>query len=259
MHPHQPANIVEKAFWEEAYFGDEQLPSRPDANFAIERCLMEGLIRHAAVAPGATVIEAGCAPAKWLAFYAERFGARVAGIEYSAQGAALSRENLRLCGVQDAEIVEGDFFEVPPSGHDLVLSLGFIEHFDDLEAAFARHVAFLAPGGRLVIGVPNYRGANGLVQRWADPAHLALHNTDAMRPDWLRAVGPRNGLTTEHVGYLGGFDPIILKVTRRSALLWTIPEGRWRRLAVADRVNHPLLSSYLLAVYRRPELAEQRP
>ncbi len=248
----QPANIVDKSFWEEEYFGGESLPSRPDPTMAFERCLMAGLEQHAAVTNGASVIEAGCAPAKWLAFYAERFGARVSGIEYSAQGAALSRENLRLCGVDDAEIVEGDFFEVPPSPHDLVLSLGFIEHFDDLEGAFARHVEFLAPGGRLVIGVPNYRGANALVQRWADPEHLALHNTDAMRPSWLREVGARSGLTVEHVGYLGGFDPIIIKVTRRSALLWTIPEGRWRRLAVADRVNHGLLSSYLLAVYRRP-------
>lgn len=252
MSEDQPANIVDKAFWEEEYFGGESLPSRPDPQMAFERCLKAGLERFAPVEPGATVVEAGCAPAKWLAFYAERFGARVSGIEYSAQGAALSRENLRLCGVADATIVEGDFFEVAPSPHDLVLSLGFIEHFDDLDQAFARHVEFLAPGGRLVIGVPNYRGVNGVVQRFADPEHLALHNTNAMRPGWLREAGLRHGLAVDHIGYLGGFDPIIIKVTRRAALLWTIPEGRWRRLSVADRVNHPLLSSYLLAVYRRP-------
>lgn len=252
MHEDQPANIVDKAFWEDEYFGGESLPSRPDPQMAFERCLGAALASHAAVATGARVLEVGCAPAKWLAFYAEQFGAHVAGIEYSAQGAALSRENLRLCGVDGADIIEGDFFDVSPTSNDLVLSLGFIEHFEDLEKTFARHVEFLAPGGRLVIGVPNYRGVNGVVQRLADPAHLALHNTDAMKPTWLRDVGPRCGLTVEHVGYLGGFDPIIIKATRRTALLWTIPEGRWRRLSIADRVNHPLLSSYLLAVYRQP-------
>lgn len=246
-----PNNKVDKSFWEEDYFGGEKLPSRPDRSFAFERCLATELERHAPVQPGARVVEAGCAPAKWLVFYAETFGATVTGIEYSHDGAELSRENLRRCGVPGT-IVEGDFFTVPPEPFDLVLSLGFIEHFDDLDAAFGRHVEFLAPGGRLVIGVPNYRGVNRLVQGWANPEHLALHNLDAMRPAWLRSAGEANGLRVEHVAYIGGFDPVIISVRRRSAHLWTTPLAAWRRRPAADRVNHALLSSYLLAVFARP-------
>jgi SAM-dependent methyltransferase len=245
-----PANLVEQAFWETDYFGGESLPSRPDMGMAFERCLAAALAEHAPVAAGQTVLEAGCAPGKWLAFYAERFGAKVEGIEYSEQGADLTRANLAACGV-DGTIQTADFFTAPVKAADLVLSLGFIEHFDDLDAAFARHLEFVAPDGRLVIGVPNYRGVNRVVQKWADPSHLALHNLEAMRPGWHRSQAERHSLRLEHLGHLGGFDPIIIKVRRRSALLWTIAEGRFRRLAAADRIDHPALSSYLLAVYSR--------
>jgi SAM-dependent methyltransferase len=245
-----PANLVEQEFWETDYFGGERLPSRPDPEMAFERCLSAALAEYAPAQAGQTVLEAGCAPGKWLVFYAERFGARVEGIEYSEQGAELTRANLRACGV-DGTVHTADFFAGPAHPVDLVLSLGFIEHFDDLEGAFARHLEFVAPGGRLVIGVPNYRGVNRVVQRWADPDHLALHNLDAMRPAWYRSLAERHGLRLTHLGHLGGFDPIIIKVRRRSARLWTLPEGRFRRLAAADRINHPALSSYLLAVFAR--------
>jgi SAM-dependent methyltransferase len=245
-----PSNLVEQEFWETDYFAGERLPSRPDPAMAFERCLAAALARHAPARTGETVLEAGCAPGKWLVFYAERFDARVEGIEYSEQGAELTRANLRTCGI-DGTIVTADFFAGPPRPADLVLSLGFIEHFDDRDGAFERHLEFTAPGGRLVIGVPNYRGVNGLEQRWADPEHLALPNRDAMRPAWYRSLAARHGLTLTHLGHLGGFDPIIIKVRRRSALLWTLPEGRYRRLAAADRIDHPALSSYLLAVFAR--------
>jgi SAM-dependent methyltransferase len=245
-----PVNLVDRSFWEQDYFGGERVPSRPDCSLPFERCLARALVRHAPVSRGATVLEAGCAPGKWLVFYAERFGARVVGIEYSPHGAELARANLRECGV-DGAILEADFFAEEARPVDLVLSLGFVEHFDDLETVFACHLDWVAPGGRLVIGVPNYRGVNRLVQLWADPAHLALHNLDAMRPAWYYAMADRHGLDLEHLCYLGGFDPIIIKVTRRSAFLWTVVEGRYRRLHAADRIDHPLLSSYLLGVFRR--------
>src|SRR5579862_6625978 len=122
---------------------------------AFERCLARELGRHAPTDAGASVLEVGCAPAKWLVFYAERFGARVAGIEYSEKGAEISRANLQLAGIEGT-IYHGDFFSVTPGLFDLVLSLGFIEHFDDLDQAFDRHVTCVAEQGRLAIGVPNY-------------------------------------------------------------------------------------------------------
>jgi SAM-dependent methyltransferase len=253
-----PVNIVEKSFWENDYYwADATLPCRADMELAFDRSLARALVAYAPVRPGASVLEVGCAPAKWLIFYAERFGARVTGIEYSHKGARLSRENMAAADVV-GEVQEADFFEVEPRPHELVLSIGFIEHFDDLDAVLARHLEFVAPGGRLAVGVPNLRGFNGALQRLAEPDYLALHNRAAMRPALYRELADARGLELMHLGYLGGFDPAIICLGHGPLLspgraipgAVTLLERRFRSLAVADRLEHRWLSSCLLAVYR---------
>ena len=256
----QPVNIVDKSFWETGYYwADVALPCRADMGFAFDRSLAGALAAHAPSEPGETVLEVGCAPAKWLLFYAERFGARVSGIEYSEKGALISQQNLAAAGVS-GEIQTGDFFEVEPTAHQMVVSIGFIEHFNDPAKAMARHLDFVAPGGRLVVGVPNFRGLNGAVQWLARPDYLAIHNRAAMRPALYRDFARDHHLELLHLGYLGGFDPIIIGLNRGPLLsprraipgAITLLEGRFRRLSVADRLEHRWLSSYLLAVYRLP-------
>ena len=245
--------LASEEFWEDTYLAGVKVPARPNPSFQFERVLAGVLQRRARVEPGQSVIEIGCAPATWLGYYAERCGARVTGIEYTAVGAELSRRNLAALGI-DGEIVEDDFFAVKPSPHDLVLSLGFIEHFDDLTGAFAHHAAFVAADGRLVLGVPNYRGLMGLLQRLGDPAHLAMHNTAAMDPALWRRLGAAHGMHVEWEGYVDGPDPDIVAV---------LPRRRWlfaplavlallRRAKLGPRLNHPKVSAYLLVVLHRP-------
>jgi SAM-dependent methyltransferase len=245
-------NIVDKSFWEDEYLDVGELPARPDPSFPFERVLAAELERRAPVSAGQTVMEVGCAPGKWLVWYAERFGAAVEGVEYGDKGVAATRANLEAAGI-DGQVHHADFFEFDPRPYDLVLSLGFIEHFDDIAAAFARHVEFTAPGGLLAIGVPNYRGLNRVVQRFSDPAHLALHNLGAMDPSLYERLAADHGLSVESSAYVGGFDPIIIKIGRPAVKPWVALEGRWRRLGVAERLNHRLASSYLLTVLRQPE------
>jgi SAM-dependent methyltransferase len=245
-----PVNLADERFWVEDYLDGTRLPARPDPAIAFERSLSEALAAHAPVDPGADVFEVGCAPARWLVFYAERFGARPAGIEYTKQGVELSRRNLAAAGVQ-GEILHGDFFSVDPVAADLVLSLGFIEHFDDLDAAFARHLDFVRPGGTLVIGVPNYRGPLGSIQRLTDPAHLAMHNLEAMRPTWTRRLAVEQGLAITWQGYLNGLDPAILSLGRRWVLPAIVMLEQLHARGPSRRWNRPRLSSYLLTVLHR--------
>jgi SAM-dependent methyltransferase len=243
--------LVQEEFWEQDYLGGVELPSRPDMDMPFERSLAAALAEHAPIERGKTVLEVGCAPGTWLAFYAERFGARVEGIEYTAHGAQLSRRNLELLGI-DGEIREEDFFSAAPKPANLVLSLGFIEHFEDLDATFARHVEFAAPGALIVVGVPNYRGLLGAVQRWSNPAHLALHNPRAMEPALYGRLAREHGLSLEWQGHLNGPDPIILKWGRRSAVPAIRALQVVRRVPGSGRVNPPWAASYLLSVIRRP-------
>lgn len=247
-----PTRLVDKTFWEQEYYwARSELPCRPDPDLPFDRAMGAALLELACVGPGDSVVEIGCAPAKWLVHLAEGTGARVEGIEYSEQGAQLSAANLRACGVEGT-IHQVDFFTAKPSGYDLVLSLGFIEHFEELEEVFARHVAFVAPGGRLLLGVPNFLGLNGFLQRHSDPSYLALHNLRAMDPAKLRQWGDQNGLRLVDQRYVGGCDPVIVKIGPRWVTAIVLAEARLRRLAFTERINHRWVSPYLLMTYVKP-------
>jgi SAM-dependent methyltransferase len=252
-------NLADKQFWEnDFYWARSSVPCRPDLDMPFDRAVAAELGEFAPVEHGQSVIEIGCAPAKWLVFYAERFGARVSGVEYTGKGAALSRANLESVGIE-ATIHEADFFALPPEPHDLVLSLGFIEHFDDLDATFDRHLEFVRRGGRLALGVPNFHGLNRAAQQLADPAYLRLHNLAAMRPELYRRWAATRGLELQHLAYFGGFDPALIspaadraaaaRIAAKTAILAGLA---YRRLPISDRLQHPLFSSYLLGVFRRP-------
>jgi SAM-dependent methyltransferase len=239
-------------FWDEAYFwAGQRPPLRPDPQLPFDQTLMRAFATWAAPAAGERVIELGCAPAIWLVWLAERFGAAVEGIEYAPKGAAFSRANLAACGIEGT-VHEADVFAMEPLERDLVVSLGFIEHFDDLDAVFARHLQFVAPGGRLVIGVPNFLGFNGWLQGRADREYLELHNLDAMRPALYERLAREHGLELVVCRHIGGPDPVIVKADRGVAQKLVLAESRLRRLRVTERVDHRLWSSYLFTVMRRP-------
>jgi SAM-dependent methyltransferase len=156
----------------------------------------------------------------------------------------------------DGTVHQGDFWKFEPEElYDLVLSLGFIEHFDDVDAAFARHLALLRPGGRLVLEVPNFQGIGRLLQRWCDPDWLALHNMDAMGHQRYLKLAAQHGLDVLAVHYFGGFDSAHISVRRHGKY----PVGaisRFRQWGLfPDGVNSRWWSIGLLLVLRRPKLA----
>src|ERR1039458_1873826 len=138
--------LADQTFWEEEYiWANARPPVRPDPALEFDRALMGAFALYAPPEAGSSVLEIGCAPAKWLVHLAERFGARVEGVEYSPKGADISRANLAACGV-DGEIHQADFFSFEAAPVDMVVSLGFFEHFDDLDEVFARHVRRVMSG-----------------------------------------------------------------------------------------------------------------
>lgn len=255
-------SLTDTSFWEN-YWGDFSLPDAIDENRSFDRALAKGLRK---VLRGSTgdALEIGCAPGRWLAFLAAEFGLRVSGIEYTADGTAATRRNLELLRVNAAEIREADFLTAVPSPRfDVVLSLGFIEHFTDVEAVLRRHAAWAKPGARVVVGVPNFRGVHGVLQRGLDPEVLARHNLTIMNIDRLAQLGQSSGLLTESVEYLGSLEPSLpiaragvkgpadflakvglraVRAIRRAPLVGHVLDG-W---------NNRIVSSYILASYRKP-------
>lgn len=246
--------LTDSGFWDD-YWAGCRIPSAVDYADPFDRCLAAAL-KDALAGRKGSVLEVGCAPGKWLAFMAVEMGLTPSGIEYSEAGMAATLKNLKALNVAYGEILCGDFFSIEPEARfDVVMSFGFIEHFNDPDAVIDRHLAWLKPGGTLVLGVPNFRGIYGPIQRMLDKAILDAHNLDVMSLDYLGKAAAGRGLEVRFLRYIGSFEPALPIPPRRTRnpLLLAMKLAlrvarRIRRLKIFDNMNNAIISSYMLMV-----------
>ncbi|HEY8694208.1 MAG TPA: class I SAM-dependent methyltransferase [Chloroflexota bacterium] len=248
-----PGNLTDESFWDD-FWQTIAIPARPDPALAFDRSFSRVLQRHLQPDPELSLVEIGCAPGRWLVHCHERFGYHVSGFEYSAAGLAKTQENLDATGVP-ATVYAGDFMaaDLPLERFDVVLSLGFIEHFDDPLDVLRRHALILKKGGLLFLEVPNLRGLNLKLLQWTHSPLLAVHNLAIMDPAVIEAMTKNLGLETIEIKYAGGYEPSFIDPAESS--LWVRAGfglcARVRRSFPLDNVNARWISGYLYGVFRK--------
>jgi len=126
------------------------------------------------------LLDVGCATGRFLQQMAS-VGWLVSGIELDPEAAAKAR-------TVTAEVVVGDPAEVtlPAASFDLVTAFHVVEHLPDPARAVRNMLGWLAPGGLLVIEVPNVGGWGGawFGRHWSGldfPRHLIHFTPGTMR------------------------------------------------------------------------------
>jgi len=157
---------------------------------------------------GRSVIEIGSAPGRHLVRMRERLGCEVWGLEYSGEGAETNREAFRKAGIDPGRVIEADLFDGAIAerfggSFDVVLSRGFIEHFDEPAEAVERHLLLLRPGGTLMVSIPNMRGANFIQALLFNSRLIPMHNREIMRMEAFRSLFSRDDLEILFCGYYG--------------------------------------------------------
>jgi SAM-dependent methyltransferase len=130
------------------------------------------------VLPGkvARLLDLGCGTGATVALVKEARAVEWAGgVEIDAKAAQAARQLCDRVWTVDAarERFEAD---IPGGSLDLVLALDILEHLADPWAMVKRLSPLLAPGGRLIISVPNIRNWKFL---WRLAAHGDFHYADA--------------------------------------------------------------------------------
>jgi len=211
-----------------------------------------------------TSLEIGCAPGKWMVFLAERIGYEVHGLEYLASAAETTRKNLAQCGVYGV-VRSADFLSYESDERfDLVMSLGFIEHFENYEDIFLKHLKLVREGGVLVLGLPRFRGVNYLIQAMIDPymecPYLSSHFLPVMELNPFMKLADKHSLQKVFVGYVGGFERALFptnEVTNGAMKLFV-------RMAIKlcamffGNFDSSLTSSYQIVILRKPQESEPR-
>ncbi len=255
----EKGRLTEKKHWEEVWdkaklpsiveSGDKH-PINKEILKVLDRFLPEGRL---------TAMEIGGAPGQFLAYLSKYRGYEAYAMDYSDIGCRKTKENFDALGLK-ITIYNRDFFDdlsdLPR--FDLVFSMGFIEHFDDLEDVVQRHVGLLTKGGLLVLGVPNFGGFNGRILKRLAPKLLSMHNLEAMDARRWERFESAFGLEKLFLEYIGGFEPKNFR--RCENKTWKNQAIRLffktvRTLATDPfpflrNFNSPRWSAYLLGIYR---------
>ena len=114
---------------------------------------------------GLDFCEIGCAPGFWPIYFYLYFYYNVYGIDLSANGIRLTRQNLDSMNIP-GEMIFGDIFDLPfgENRFDVVFSHSFMEHFEDPMPVFEIHHRMAKPGGYIYVGIPNMRYFNNLTR-----------------------------------------------------------------------------------------------
>ncbi len=135
------------------------------------------------------LLDVGCATGRFLQQMAA-VGWRVSGIELDPAAAAKAR-------TVTSDVTIGDPAEVtlPPASFDLITAFHVVEHLPDPAAALRRMLDWLAPGGLMIVEVPNIGGWGGTLfgRFWSGldfPRHL-IHFTPATMRGLVERCGGR--------------------------------------------------------------------
>lgn len=254
--------LTDERFWDD-YWAPVSIPARLDLGDPGTRSLAREIDRAIEASldspEGKSLVEIGCAPGRWLDHFA-RSGFGVSGIESAPGAAELTRKNVKSLGIE-AKIYELDALDVPSMepalahAFDCVISLGLVEHFEDPGPVLGIHAWLAGQDGLVIVGVPNYTGLSGALQRHLDRDWLQHHNTEIMSPSALAQAGRRAGMVPIDCVYTGGFDPNLYNWRRRSLLGFAVTRvGKvLRKIPGTDSLQSRHLSSYLLATFKAPD------
>jgi len=249
-------SLTNEKFWDE-YWRKIKIPCRVDPTSPFDRCLEKIFCSFFKANPNIKLFEIGCAPGRWLVYFYEKYRYKVAGIDNSEMGVQKTLENLKFHDIE-GKIYKKDLLVFrPPEKYDIVLSLGFIEHFEDVDLMIKKHLSLLKPGGKLVLGVPNFKGINFHIQKCICRHLLARHNLSVMSKEFFEGLPKKFPLEKIFVEYIGGFEPSLfsscseINVFIRSYLKILGGIGMIRRRSIFfDDINSRLFSCYIIGIFK---------
>jgi SAM-dependent methyltransferase len=165
------------------------------------------MLQRAGLRDGARVLDAGAGGGRLVAAL-RRAGYDASGIEPSARSAARAE----AAGLPVArESIE----EHESSGLDAVVLWHVLEHMDDPAAALTRVSGWLAPGGVVLVGVPNIASLQARIGRGG----------------WLHLDAPRHRVHLTPAGVAALFAQADLTPRRSTHMVWEHnPAGMWMAL-----------------------------
>ena len=250
---------TEVKFWDKYWHKHKKGSGRVNL---LMKDIYDTFIRYLPSDKNIQVLEIGGAYGEYLMFLYHSLHYRISSLDYSTTGNVATIEKFKQAGVP-IQIIERDLFsdisDLPK--FDIVYSLGFIEHFDDLTPVVSKHVELVKPGGILLLGIPNLGGIYKRVLRKIAPSFEETHNLDTMNLDSWKNFEEKLNLQPIFKGYIGGFEPMTMKKLEKRSLvnitIYSIVTALTLLLSFSfrflRRYNSAYLSGYMIGIYKTPD------
>lgn len=250
-------NLTNEQFWEN-YWRALKLPITVDKNFKNDNVIANAIIESIPKKAIKSALEIGCAPGKWLSFLAKEFSCQVTGIEYVEIAANKTIENLKIQKINNFQIINADFFNHNISTQfDLVISLGFIEHFSHYEKVMEDQLKLVSNEGFLVVGIPRFKGINYFLQKGIDKfiqnKLIDSHNLETMNLKVFDSFAKKHNMTLVANKLIGGFEPGLFPVGEISNVFMKIFYKVLLKLCnlLFGNSNTPFAASYQIAIFKK--------
>jgi cyclopropane fatty-acyl-phospholipid synthase-like methyltransferase len=192
------------------YWASYYLPENNNERSEIERIcgeydrIWEILVSSCAKKPE-TILEIGAHPGRYLAYLASRYKLRPSALDFNPDIAAI-RRSMNLMNINQFRYLNEDFLKhQTKERYNLVLSIGFIEHFANFDEVLDRHCDYLDANGAMLIMIPHMRYGQYFHRRIFDRANLDVHNLKCMKKSVFKNFAKRNDLKIHYLSYFGGF------------------------------------------------------
>lgn len=239
---------TDKKFWDQYFQGR---PIRP-----LERTPFADLfIKYLTPDPAKHAFEIGCAGGNYLAYLNKTFGYKASGIDFSDE-IERTRKLFEIYNLPEPILYKEDLFSFnSPHPYDVVCSVGFVEHFENLRNVIEKHAELVAPGGTLIITMPNFGYGQYLLHWLIDRDNLKKHNTQTMNLQVLRRSFQSLPFTIELLSYYKTFgfwtERDDLKLWERS-IYWGIRRfGKLLNVTMGYDTPNRFFSPHIVCIAKR--------
>lgn len=197
--------LTEQSYWEDYYKNTNTNKRQIQKVISEYDEYWELLIANNNSSSPKTIIEIGGYPGRFLAYLSDKYQLIPTCLDYNSDRSKII-ESMNSFNIKEYNIIQADIFNFEPTEkYDLVISNGFIEHFDNYEAVMDKHKLFLKKGGTMLIMIPNKRWLRKWYGFLVDYKNLKAHNLKCMNKKTFVNFSYRNNLKLIKLDYFSGF------------------------------------------------------
>jgi 2-polyprenyl-3-methyl-5-hydroxy-6-metoxy-1,4-benzoquinol methylase len=143
---------------------------------------------------------------------------KIASLDFSRVGNKFLSSNLSKENIKPYKIITADLFTYKAKReYDIVYSLGFVEHFSQLDVILKLHLKFLKNEGVLIIGFPDLTNINGVLLKYLNKNLYEKHSIKIMEKSIFQRAIKKINCKLISFQNISGYEPNMISYERDSS------------------------------------------